>query len=50
MDSNSRIGADGKRQNMVTDLMGGKISRETFDKVARDKFGVQNLSRYFIGG
>jgi hypothetical protein len=50
LDANSRIDPDGKRHNMVTDLMSGQMSEEKFNRVAYKKFHVKNFSRYFTGG
>jgi hypothetical protein len=50
LDANSRIDPDGKRHNMVTDLMSGQMPEAEFNRVAYKKFHVKNFSRYFTGG
>jgi hypothetical protein len=40
----------GKKENLITSLQSGKISQSDFDKIVGAKYGVNNLSRYFIGG
>ena len=49
MDKNAIVLNNGKRENMITALQNGTISKEAFDRNAQLKYGVKNLSRYFVG-